>query len=306
MSKYHDLDFDSYEYLPFVVETCEGIGDAAKAFCKELKKRRMSKSSFECSYHDRQSYQQQDVLLTSINVEIQRFNSQMILERNPVTEHLIESKMVKCAIAIARRKKQAREVLDKNNLREQVIKASYPVGDISLKSAKDLAPAEAELLCSGSMIGNRMDYEDVLQQTTSHMQQSLDPPPPREEQDSSHAPHDINRRSSALEHSLATKTKNNSRMVSTSVQASVSILSTDPYTCDDWRRSQNNTGVQTSWEPPLQERNGEMRGPLLIPTYTKNSTQSHKMGPKLIAKRGLLGNCGKMADAREWEPPKHD
>ena len=38
VSKYYDLNFDRYEYLPFVVETCGGIGDAAKSFCKELRR----------------------------------------------------------------------------------------------------------------------------------------------------------------------------------------------------------------------------------------------------------------------------
>ena len=40
---YADLDDTKYELLPFIVETCGGIGKAARRFCKELRRRRSEK-----------------------------------------------------------------------------------------------------------------------------------------------------------------------------------------------------------------------------------------------------------------------
>ena len=120
------------------------------------------------------------------------------------------------------------------------------------------------------------------------MEQSPDPPPdPQEEHISSHAPRDINRHSSALEHPLAIKNTTSSWKESPLSQASVSVLSTGSHTRDDWRTRQDNAGVQIPWKPQTQERNGEMQAPIL-----------NKMEPKSIEKCGLLGNGGKVADKR--------
>ena len=40
---YHDVDRSKYDLLPFVVETCGGVGEAARNFCKELRRRRAEK-----------------------------------------------------------------------------------------------------------------------------------------------------------------------------------------------------------------------------------------------------------------------
>ena len=37
---YHDVDSSKYELSPFVIETCGGVGEAARNFCKELQRRR--------------------------------------------------------------------------------------------------------------------------------------------------------------------------------------------------------------------------------------------------------------------------
>ena len=51
---YRDIDFDKYEFLPFIVETTGGLGKAAHGFCKELKSRR---DSLNCNNGDTASLQ---------------------------------------------------------------------------------------------------------------------------------------------------------------------------------------------------------------------------------------------------------
>ena len=106
---YHDLDFTKYDFLPFIMETTGGLSTAAYGFCKEIKK-----------LHDLSSYHNMvdtpynyeiNPLLSAINVELQRANSRMILERIPVLGSLIDSAMVKCEIAVSKKKEDAIESL---------------------------------------------------------------------------------------------------------------------------------------------------------------------------------------------------
>ena len=106
---YHDLDFTKYDFLPFIMETTGGLSTAAYGFCKEIKK-----------LHDLSSYHNMvdtpynyeiNPLLSAINVELQRANSRMILERIPVLGSLIYSAMVKCEIAVSKKKEDAIESL---------------------------------------------------------------------------------------------------------------------------------------------------------------------------------------------------
>ena len=117
---YHDLDFSKYEFLPFIIETTGGLSKAAYGFCKEIKKLRESsncKSNF-----NRHSNYQRNILQSAINIELQRANSRMIHERTPMVEDLIESAMVKCKMAVEKKKKAAIESLRLQSLRPVRIK----------------------------------------------------------------------------------------------------------------------------------------------------------------------------------------
>ena len=86
---YNDLNQNKYQFLPFIIETTGGLNKAAYDFCEDIKSRLESlncKSGIDCPYaNDRNPSQ------LAINVEPQRANSRMILERTPLLENLIES-----------------------------------------------------------------------------------------------------------------------------------------------------------------------------------------------------------------------
>ena len=112
---YQDLDPSKYDFLPFIIETTGGLSKGAYGFCKEIKKRRESlncQNELECTYtYDR------NVLQSAINVELQKANGRMILERTPILDDLIDSAMVKCEIAISKKRDDAIESLRLNKLR---------------------------------------------------------------------------------------------------------------------------------------------------------------------------------------------
>ena len=63
-------------------------------------------STFNCPYTwNRRPLQ------SAINVELQRGNSRMVLERTPIQEHLLESDVVKCELAVSKKKEEAIESL---------------------------------------------------------------------------------------------------------------------------------------------------------------------------------------------------
>ena len=112
---YHDLDLDTYEFLPFIMETTGGLSEMAVGFCKEIKKRWESLncwSDFECT----RNYEINS-LQSALNVELQRANSRMIFERTPELEDLIEGAIVKCKLAVAKKKEAAIEELKLGRLR---------------------------------------------------------------------------------------------------------------------------------------------------------------------------------------------
>ena len=238
VDKYRDLDFDRYEYLPFVVETC-GVGDAAKAFCKELRKRRVSKSCIGSGNQNTHSWWQHDILLTAINVEIQRFNSQMILERNPVTEALLEPKLVKCTRTIAKRKEKAIETLNRKSLRAQKMITVDPVID---KSSTDQGPSKPQRSNSESIV-NREGEQVRVKQSKFQLEKPAVPPDPSDTKVSIETLRDCE--SPRKEHSSATKKYSYSQEMSTSSTASVSIAQSD------WRKNQKKVvGLRIPWEPP--------------------------------------------------------
>ena len=97
------------------METTGGLSEMAVGFCKEIKKRYESSncwSDFECT----RNYEINS-LQSALNVELQRANSRMILERTPKLEDLIEGAIVKCRLAIAKKKEAAIEELKLGSLR---------------------------------------------------------------------------------------------------------------------------------------------------------------------------------------------
>ena len=98
---YQDLNLNKYEFLPFVIDTTGGFSKAAYDFCAEIKSRREStnyQKNFDIPYaNDRNPLQ------SAINVELQKANSRMILERTAILEQLIESEFRKCELAISKK-----------------------------------------------------------------------------------------------------------------------------------------------------------------------------------------------------------
>ena len=109
VEKYSDLDFEKYDFLPFIIETTGGMAKAAHGLCEELLKLQKSLSCGE--WNGRKDGGGYTGLLSAISVELQRFNSHMVLERIPDPEDLIERDIVKCEMAVARRKRDAIENL---------------------------------------------------------------------------------------------------------------------------------------------------------------------------------------------------
>ena len=83
---YKDIDRSKYIFIPFVVETCGGMGAAAEALCKELasqwqKKQCKSVSEMDA---DKTDFNFRSKLLCSLSIVVQRANSRMIIERAPM------------------------------------------------------------------------------------------------------------------------------------------------------------------------------------------------------------------------------
>ena len=102
---YRNLDPNKYELLPFIIETTGGFSKTAYGLIKEIKRPRESancQSNYECPYnYDRKPLQ------SAINVELQKSNSRMVLERTPSLEDLIASDMLKCELTVAKKKENA-------------------------------------------------------------------------------------------------------------------------------------------------------------------------------------------------------
>ena len=54
-----------------------------------------------------------DPLVIAINIEVQRYNSQMILEREPIPVDLIQPDLIKCQISVAKQRELAIKELQK-------------------------------------------------------------------------------------------------------------------------------------------------------------------------------------------------
>ena len=83
---YRDIDRSKYIFIPFVVETCGGMGAAAEALCKELAsqwQKKQCKSVGEMDA-DKTDFNFRSKLLCSLSIVVQRANSRMIIERAPM------------------------------------------------------------------------------------------------------------------------------------------------------------------------------------------------------------------------------
>ena len=123
---YRDLDQTKYDFIPFIVETTGGFNEAAIGFCKEIRKRFESSSCCNDSEHP-WNYETNS-LQSAISVELQRANSRMVLERTPVVGDLIETAMVKCELAVAKKKENAIETLQLERLRPRRIHRERKTG----------------------------------------------------------------------------------------------------------------------------------------------------------------------------------
>ena len=124
--KYHDLDLSKYEFLPFIMETTGGLSKAAHGFCKEIQKR-FESSSCQSKFDGIHKYEK-NPLLSAINVELQRANSRMVLERTPILGNLIESAIVKCEISISKKKEKAIESLRLERIKPTTIRRENRIG----------------------------------------------------------------------------------------------------------------------------------------------------------------------------------
>ena len=71
-AKYHDLDADKYDFLPFIIEGSGGFGEDAMMFVKELQRRKRAKLSSPTEETDEFC---NNKLMISISLEVQRCNS---------------------------------------------------------------------------------------------------------------------------------------------------------------------------------------------------------------------------------------
>ena len=99
---YKDTDRSKYIFIPFVVETCGGMGAAAEAFCKELASRWQKK---QCkSVGEMNADNLRSKLLCFLTVVIQRANSRMIIEVTPMPTILMMKRISQCGLAVQRGK----------------------------------------------------------------------------------------------------------------------------------------------------------------------------------------------------------
>ena len=130
---YSDLDFSKYELIPFIIEATGGLGRAAHGFCKELKSRR---ESFNCcnSSDEERVWKFSDPLIVALNVELQKINSRMLLERAPHTGNLIASEVDKCKQSVVIKRDKAIESLLSEAVQPRRIMTRTEVGQSWTKS----------------------------------------------------------------------------------------------------------------------------------------------------------------------------
>ena len=227
-NKYPDIDFSVYDFLPFIVESCGGIGEAALDFCKELEDQREAKEYWKNKEWGGWNLRMfPNPLLTAINIEVQRFNSRMILERQPPSSDLIETSFTKCEAEVAKKKGKAVKIIKQSSNRR--LRDSHDT--IRNKRVITDSTKAQQIAESGFPI---QPWEDKW------------PPDPPETNKTSNCgvPNDKN---SAAEHPLAITNKANSKPMSASTRPS-SRLTMIPK---GWLRGTNTKDPDAiGWEPP--------------------------------------------------------
>ena len=86
---YADIDSTMYDFVPFIIESCGGVGQAALCLCKELEDQREAKEYWKNIEEGGKELRKfPNPLLTAINIEVQKFNSRIILEWQPLRSNL--------------------------------------------------------------------------------------------------------------------------------------------------------------------------------------------------------------------------
>ena len=108
-AKYSDLDFNTYSFLPFVLESGGAIGEPALRFCARLREITKSKCisgrsniGLETQWSrdlPNRNWVTTDPLLVSLSVLLQTHNGLMITERQPNSQILLDSKIDQCRAA---------------------------------------------------------------------------------------------------------------------------------------------------------------------------------------------------------------
>ena len=96
----------------------------------------------------------------------------MILERSPIPEILLESKMVKCALAVAKRKKNEKKTIDRSNSRKE----SFIISDLVCDDPRnELASGKGQLFGMGKL-GDKTGNGDANQRYSPLLEPLPDPP----------------------------------------------------------------------------------------------------------------------------------
>ena len=231
-----DIDFSCYDFVPFIMESCGGVGQAALRLCKEIEDRLEAKEYWQ----DKQAGARElrkfpDPLLTAINVEVQRYNSRMILERQPPRENLIETAFIKCKAEIEKKKMKAAKSVKRGFNRWPKYNINVNSNGVS-SSAKDRISSG----CSSLIKPNDEKWP---------------PDPPKADNSLNNQVHSDN--VSLVELPLAIIKDSNSHLVSTSTKALVSVLKerneneTRLIPKLVFRRKEGKDPDAIEWEPPM-------------------------------------------------------
>ena len=111
-AKYEDLDTSKYDFLPFVLETSGGFGEEALEFVRKLQR---TKNAKQCYVTEEANPLNNNKLLISISLEIERSNSRSILERLPQSEKLFVEKFAKCQVMVEETRKRVLDSMAERN-----------------------------------------------------------------------------------------------------------------------------------------------------------------------------------------------
>ena len=117
-AKYKDLDMTKYIFVPFIVETSGAMGDSARDLCAQIQEIRESRtpSWIAGKKNDPSSLQR------SLNIELQRQNSSMLVDREVNNEELRILEHVKSDFVLIRKKKAIAQELRKSLMKPLSVK----------------------------------------------------------------------------------------------------------------------------------------------------------------------------------------